>query len=112
MVLNEKAYSALKEILAPSGEFLKAYCEGIPYFIYNTLHIEDNSAIDEDQSQKCMNDGIYQGLDALAFIESNISQPIFKTAYDRKAYSYCTGAFKEAVESAGLKGLIFNETLV
>lgn len=112
LVLNEKAYTALKSILAPSGEFLEAYCEGIPYFIFNTLHIEDDSAVDDNHSQKCMVDGIFQGLDALAFIESKISQPIFKTAYDRKAYSYCTGVFKEAVVNAGLKGLIFNETLV
>lgn len=112
LILNEKAYIALKGVLAPSGEFLEAYCEGIPYFIFNNLHIEDDSAVDTGHSEKCIVDGIFQGVDALAFIESKISQPIFKTTFDRKAYSYCTDIFKEAVLNADLKGLIFNEALV
>lgn len=66
---------------------------------------EDVEGLDTEISKK----NEFGEVQSLAFHEGKVKDlSVFRTAFDGYMGVYCNEAFKEAVENAGLKGLLFN----
>ena len=110
LILNERAFQCLENELAAYGEFLPVNCEGQSYFVFNTLNVIDDSAINQELSEQDIQDGIYMGVKKLGFIESAISSSIFKTSFDKALYSYCSQNLIKKVQDSNIQGLKFLPT--
>ena len=111
-VFNQKAYYALAKPLKNYGEFLPVNVEGNTYYIFNILNVLDESFIDLDKSEQEFEtiDGetMRTGLHKLQFKENLLNDTlVFKTAYDDYINVFCNDKFKQLVEEADLKGIIF-----
>lgn len=112
LVLNEKAYQALKPSLEHLGEFLPINGDGTKYYAFNNLHIINDAAIDQEATKPNIQSGVNMGLERLAFIlQKTNKELVFKTNADNLAALYCTDNFKALIEKHGLKGLIFESNL-
>jgi len=112
LVLNSNAYNKLKTELESYGEFLETNCEGIPYYIFNTLKIIPDDLIDKNKTKEKIESGIYMGLEDLAFKDIDSSDyMIFKTNADKLTYLYCTETFVNLIKTINLTGLKFSENL-
>ncbi len=112
LALNAKAFLALNAYLADLGEFLPVSCQGKTYHLFNVLNVIEDAAIDTQNTQAHFENGIFFGLERLAFHEDKLGdQILFKTHADKLVSSYCTEAFKQRIESLGLEGLIFESNL-
>jgi len=87
LLLSPKAYRLLGDLLLPYGEFLPIQIENEIYQIFNCMTIVD------------LNSDIHS---AVAFKPSNISDEIGMTVY-------CTDRLKEAIQSLGLQGIVFEK---
>ncbi|WP_193164738.1 hypothetical protein [Microbulbifer hainanensis] len=109
LVLNEKAFSVLKPLLAPYGEFLSAPSEGEEYRIFNC---RTTKPADDSKSQKKLVDGLQEGLISLDFDPADIADaPVFKTDFDLFRSLYCDQRFKDLVREHGLTGIEIREDL-
>lgn len=100
LVLTEYATEVLKIFLI-NGELLEIKYDGNTGFIFNPLKIlEENTKL----SLRDKNGDI----SSLVFDDD---APVFKTEFDRYHGVYCNQNFKDAVESAGLKGAVFSVDL-
>lgn len=112
LVLNARAYLALNADLADLGEFLPVSCRGGTYHLFNVLNVIDDTAIDTQRTQAHIENGMFLGLERLAFHEDKLGdQVLFKTRADKLVSSYCTDAFKQRIEELGLEGLVFASNL-
>jgi hypothetical protein len=112
LALNKKAYEILAPVMKEYGEFLEAYCEGVAYYIFNTLTVIPDEYIDEDKTSADDESGVYMGLTSLGFKAFRPDEfMLFKTTADKYANTYCTDAFAAHVKDADLKGLIFSSDL-
>lgn len=112
LVLNEKAFTTLKESLENLGEFLPVNCEGIQYYVFNVLHVISEDAIDQENTHSIIESDVNMGLSSLKFIgDKIINELVFKTNADKLASLYCTNTFKQLIEKHQLKGLIFETNL-
>lgn len=110
LVLNGDAYKKLNSSLKGYGEFLDANCEGIDYYIFNTLNVLPDEFIDQANTVETIESGIYMGLEKLAFNEFDSDKyMLFKTTADKLVNTYCTEKYVNLVEAAGLDGLRFDE---
>jgi len=112
LVFNQKAYDLVSEHLNPFGEFLPVVCEGYDYYLFNILQIADDNLIDQTNSEKNMMtmDGItmQMGIKKLKFKEHKLKDTlVFKTNYDEYVGIFCNNKFKQLVEDANLKGIVF-----
>ena len=100
-------------MLSNYGEFLPVLSEGIPYYLFHTLSVIDDAAIDTDNSKKIIENGIYMGLSKLNFHNNKITDNslIFRTHYDDCIDVYCSEQLKQQVSEANLKGLTFETDL-
>ncbi|WKD50479.1 hypothetical protein [Microbulbifer spongiae] len=107
LVLHESAYQALKGLLGPFGELLPCTYQGVKFYLFNPLTIaEDLDAI--VPSSVTRDNDLLSGI---AFDEEKLKDvPVFRT---KESYIsiYCTGAFKDVVESEKLDGLLFSTNL-
>lgn len=109
LVVNQKAYDALKDLLSPFGEFLATPCEGTVYRIFNC---QTTVKADEAASEKIINQGLQEGLKSLEFKDGDVENaPAFKTDYDLYASLFCGEEFKRLVKNHDLSGIEFKEDL-
>lgn len=109
VVLNPKAYAALKEFLLPFGQLLELDCKGETYCFYNFTNLI--ACIDADASEKKWNSIIIKEVfrpDAIP------SRPrVFKDAHTANRCIYVNAAGKETLEqrlsAAQLTGARFVE---
>lgn len=110
LVMNNKAYNALKEHLEPEGEFLPITVNGEKMKAFNCLSFgkEDLSLTEKDYL-----DGYENGLKSLVFDEDDISNRlVFKSKMDGCARLYVSQKFKDLCEEFGLEGIRFDADLI
>jgi len=114
LILNQKAYDSLKEILQPFGELLPVEVESDIYYLFNIVVRLPDEVIDTDKSEYEYFEEEPVGFRVLAFNENKISdENIFFCLQNDFAYNiYCDDRFKSLVEENGLGGLFFNTTLI
>lgn len=109
LFLSTKAYECLSGILEAHGEFLPVTFGGEDGYLFNILTLADDiGGLDEKLSTK----NEYGELQSLGFHEEKVKDlPVFRTAFDDYMGAYCNEAFKAAIETAELKGVIFSPDL-
>ena len=81
LVLNEKTYNALRDVLAPFGEFLPISLDEVPYHVFNCMRVVDVNA--EESEQELFN-GEWVGVVSIAFHNETIRDKlVFKTTFDQ-----------------------------
>jgi len=115
-VLNQKAYDVLVNRLESYGEFLPVSIEGIPYYIFNILHLVEESFIDTDKSEREFEgegeNRMQVGLHKLKFKEDLLTDTLlFKTEYDTYLNVFCGDDLKNIIEDTGLTGVLFKPDL-
>jgi hypothetical protein len=114
LVLSPKAFRMLEDLLASSGEFLPVTVkhekyEDQTFHIFNCLVLAD---ADEAQTEHEYIDGVQFGLKHIGFTDSVANLLVFKSPINNCMSLFCGERFKEAVESFGLTGVIFDENLI
>jgi hypothetical protein len=107
-VFSERAVDALRDLLAPHGEFLPL--AGLPYVAFNVGHVID--ALDEDRSKftRIAAQGDQPGFIAQVTRfalrpEALGDVPIFRLASIPESEPFVTEAFRERARDAGLTGI-------
>ncbi|RYE55480.1 MAG: hypothetical protein EOP48_10140 [Sphingobacteriales bacterium] len=112
LFLNSAAYKKLEDVLAPYGELLPVYCEGVPYWVFHVTKKTGMNAINIQLSNREVEDGGYIDVQSLHFNEALVNNLLlFKTEFNGYRNIYCTEKFKTLVDAAGLKGLLFSTDL-
>jgi hypothetical protein len=106
LFLNEKAYTALREILEPCGEFLPVFHSKGTGYLFNVITLEDD-ALNKDLCKK--ND--WGEIIWIGFSEKQIVSSLFRTEYDNFFSVFCTETFHSSYDEAGLNGLLFTQNL-
>ena len=103
LFLNEKAFDALKSILAEHGEFLPVTYDAGSGYIFNILDIvEDRNALNE----KLTGYDQHGNLSHFEFEEGRLKNvSIFRAKIDNYNGIFCTDIFKTAIEDAKLCGI-------
>jgi hypothetical protein len=110
LVFNPKAYEVFHSYLAKSGEFLPISVYGETYYLFNTLYIIPESAMNKSRAIEVIDTGVHLGQSNVTFDESFLDgEKIinFKTVTDKLMFAYCTEQFKKLYEDNGFKGLVF-----
>ena len=108
LIVDEKAYDALKDVLKNDAEFLPVELEGKRLYILNVIKVLD--CIDYDKSEyKTFRDGKrIMRFKKYAFIESAIvGNEIFKIKDEPLKRPFVTTKFKDIVENSNLTGFKF-----
>lgn len=110
LVFNPKAYDVFRESLAKSGEFLPVSVYGETYYLFNTLYVIPDAAIDKSKAIEVIDTGVHFGQTNVAFDEQllaseNIS--VFKSNTNKLLYSFCTDDFKNIYTKNNFNGLVF-----
>jgi hypothetical protein len=112
LVLNERAYNTLSEVLAPYGEFLPVKYKETSYWVFHVTKLTKLDAINETDSARIVEASGHIEVERMSFINSAVKDLlIFKTEYNGLKNVYCSEKFKSLIDSTGLKGLVFNEDL-
>lgn len=110
MVLNEKAYGALRRYLEQEGEFLPVTANDQKMYIFNCLEFGKE---DTANTVKKYVNGTDFGLEHLSFDEADAAQRfVFKSEMKGCNTLYCTSSFKALLKEFNLEGLRFDEDLV
>lgn len=114
LLLNQKAYDALKDTLGTYGEFLPVDVNSETFYLLNVLHRLPDEVIDMDNSEYEIYDEEEVGFKTLSFDASKIPQDsLVFCVQNQFAYNiYCDDRFKKLIEEKGLGGLSFNTTLI
>lgn len=113
LVVSQKGYDALRDVLQPYGEWLPVTCAGNQYWLLHTTKKTDMDAVDLKQSDRFVEQGDFVELKKLVFKDEAVNDLlVFQTPYSGYRNLYCTETFKTLVENAGLSGLIFSDDLV
>ena len=116
LVLNQKAYDALKVTLEPLGELLPLEVESGSFYLFNPLVRLPDDAIDLETSEYEYHQTEEEpvGFKVLNFNAINIPEdkPLFCMQNDFAYNLYCDERFKKMVEENWLSGLVFNSTLI
>jgi len=109
LILTEKAYRALKDIMEDDGEFLPVKIDGQDGFIFNPLKIaEDVNGLDEKLSIK----NEWGDIENTAFHEHAVSDfMLFRARFGGYRDLFCQDSFMNAVKEAGLNGVFFTPDL-
>lgn len=109
LFLSLAAYEILKPMIENDGEFLPIVYENGDGFIFNPLRIaEDVDGLNTVISKK----SVWDELEHLAFYEDRVKNiSIFKTNFDANLSITCQASVKEAIDRAGLGGVIFTADL-
>ncbi|CAD2225167.1 conserved hypothetical protein [Pseudoalteromonas sp. 3J6] len=109
IALRMNAYEALKDLLAPLGEFIETKADGEPIVIFNlrTFGLEDEAKCEREYL-----DGYPLDYIKIALINDDVkNKPVFKSKFTGGSRLYCTDKFKSAVEDNGLTGVYIDEDL-
>ncbi len=110
LLINEKAYSILKDHISPYGEFLPITVDGKKMFIFNCL---DYAKEDQDQCLREYIDGIECGLKLLTFDTTDTKDKLlFKSKLEGGSLLFASDHFKQICERHELKGLRYDEDLL
>lgn len=114
LVLNQKAYDALKDTLEPFGELLPILVEDQTYYLLNVLSRLADEVIDAENSEYEYYDEEEVGFKVLNFDANKIPQDSLLFCIQNKfAYNiYCDDRLKSLIQDKGLAGLHFNTTLI
>ncbi|MEJ2438976.1 MAG: hypothetical protein P8Z72_04835 [Gammaproteobacteria bacterium] len=114
LILNQKAYDYLGELLQPYGELLPVEVESETCYLLNVLARLPESVIDVDKSEYEYFEEEPVGFRTLTFNEKNIPEDqLLFCVQSHFAYNlYCGDQFKNLVNDKGLGGLYFNTTLI
>lgn len=110
LYLNERAYTALFDIIKEDGEFLPLVDEcGNTGYVFTPLNIaEEVDALDNNLSKK--ND--WGDIEHMAFHEDKIKGwTIFRAEFNTYMTPQCNQFVKEAIEHANLTGVFFTTDL-
>lgn len=110
LVLSSKAYTAMKDVLNPIGEFF-VLKDG--FYLFNCLDTVATDSIDTAKT-KMQIDNIDSNHipKALAFLPDKITGKIlFKPEFLENSFLICQDEFKKIAIEQGLVGLIFEENL-
>lgn len=103
VVLNEKAYSALKDFLAPFGQLLEMDCQGEKHYYYNVTNMIP--CIDFDRSET-EGGAVIKEVFLSDAVPKNIQ--VFKEPYRKRVDIYLNDPAKDTLEKlisdAGLTG--------
>lgn len=101
MLMNQKAYDALSDLLNPYGEFLPCSLHDSPAYFFNCLNLKSP----EDAHIKYrMHNDIYAEVESIEF---DTSDTIFKHENKVSFEIYVSEQFVEAASKANLRGLTF-----
>lgn len=114
LLLNQKAYESLKEILEPLGELLPVEVESDTYYLFNVLARLPDNVIDTEKSEYEYYEEEAVGFRILNFVEKNIpTDKLLFCVQNNFAYNiYCDERLKNFINEKGLCGLYFNTTLI
>ena len=110
LAFNPKAYDVFHESLSKAGEFLPISVYGETYYLFNTLYIIPDTAVNKSKAVEVIDTGVHFGQTNVAFDEKllaseNIS--VFKSNTNKLLYSFCTDEFKNVYESNNFTGIVF-----
>lgn len=112
LVLSQKAYQELKELLAEYGEFLPLTCEGNPYWLLHVTRTTGMESVNERRSKRTIDEADFITAEALEFNEQSVQgNLIFKSIYDEGRTLFCNEIFTDIASNAGLGGLRFTTNL-
>lgn len=109
LVLSPKAYRLLKDSFEGLGELLPVEVAGEVHYIFNCFTWAD---VNEETCLFNEEEGMQAGLKYLEFASSVSDLLVFKAQIEYGLTLFCTGRFKEIVESFELTGIIFDENLI
>lgn len=110
IVLSPKAYSVFHDSLEKAGEFLPIAINGEIYYLYNTLYVIPEVAMNKDKVVEVIDSGVHLGQSNVSFNELFLNgEKIinFKSDTDKLMFTYCTEEFKKLYEDNDFKGLVF-----
>jgi hypothetical protein len=110
VVLSPKAYGVLSSELSRSGEFLPISIHGVTYYLFNTLYIIPDEAMDKSKAVEVIDTGVHFGQTNIIFDETFLANEkvlVFKSDTNKLLHSFCTEDFKKIYEDHGFKGLVF-----
>jgi hypothetical protein len=110
LVLNQKAFNALGDMLSYFGEFLPITCDSDTFYIFNCLTLIE---ADKAHNESGLRDGHSIGITKIGFNKKDSEEKlIFKTKCNISSDLFCGDEFKNAVESQALTGITFSTDLV
>ncbi|MEC7545335.1 MAG: hypothetical protein VX474_06940 [Pseudomonadota bacterium] len=104
LLMNQKGYDALHDVLAGSGEFLPCELHGKAAYIFNCLELKPENGAKVSYKEK---NGWKQSVEAIEFPDG-WNEPLFKFKNELTFNLYGSEAFRVAYDSNGLKGLSFS----
>jgi len=104
LLMNQKGYDALHDVLASNGEFLPCELHGRAAYIFNCLELKPESGAKVSYKEK---EGWKQSVTGGDF-PSDWNEPLFKFKNELTFNLYGSEAFKAAYDSNELKGLCFH----
>lgn len=101
LVFNPKAYDVFHESPAEVDEFLPISVYGETYYLFNTLYIIPDAAVDKNKAIEVIDTGVHFGQTNMAFDEKSLTSEnilVFKSNTNKLLYSFCTDEFKNVYE--------------
>jgi hypothetical protein len=113
LILNEKAYAVFKNVLNNAGEFLPILISDDTYYMFQTLKVIPDIAVNTDKAVDVIDSGVHMGQENVSFDEGALNDDIiFKTKVDKLIFSHCTEQFKTLYDENHFSGLIFEKNIV
>ena len=104
LLMNQKGYDALHDVLAGNGEFLPCELHGKAAYIFNCLELKPENGAKVSYKEK---EGWKQSVEAIEF-PCGCNEALFKFKDELTFNLYGSEAFKLAYDSNELKGLYFS----
>lgn len=110
LLLNQRAFTSLKDALAEAGEFLPITVDGELMYIFNC---QEWGQEDVSLSERKYLNGYEDGLKSLVFEPGDvITKTVFKSKLAGAGFLYASESFKHLVDDADLQGLRFDTDLL
>lgn len=112
LAFSPKATALFQDSLKNTGEFLPLLINNETYYLFNTLYVIPEHAINKDKAVDVIDSGVHFGQSNVTFDESFLDSEnvmLFKSNTDKLLNSFCTSKFKRMYEANGFKGLIFDK---
>jgi hypothetical protein len=110
VVFSPKAHAIYNDSLLSFGEFLPMTINEETWYLYNTLYVIPDAAIDKSRAVEVVDTGVHHGQSNVVFDESFLNKEgvmIFKSTTNKLMHSFCTQNFKKLYEENSFTGLVF-----